>query len=198
MEQNEQQVQSEAVNFRQWLRERRLRRRRQLRRRQRHLAVLLVLGILLLGSVYFAFSLSTRDGWHNSAEGRYYLKDKARATGMRYIGDTLYLFDGDGYVLEGPAAINGSVYYSTTEGIRKGIVKINGEDYYFSEKDGILRRGFYTEGGVLYYRNTHGFTESGIREINGRVYQLDEDGRVITGWLSCESGDRYFRRKTTP
>lgn len=174
------------------LREWRPRMRRQLRRRQRHLAVLLVLSILfLVGIVLFRRAVMS-DGWHDTEAGRIYRQDGKRAIGQRMIDGVLYLFDGDGYLIEGPAEDSGDVYYSTASGIRKGVATIDGEDYLFDETDGKLKRGFYTENGVLYFRNSHGFIEPGIREIDGHVYQIASDGRVLSGWLECEAGSRYF------
>ena len=166
--------------------------RRKLRRRQRHLAVLLVVSVFFLIGIVLARGASVSDGWHDTAGGRIYRQDGRRVIGQRVIDGVLYLFDGDGYVIEGPAEESGDVYYSTASGIRKGVVTIDGEDYLFGETDGKLRRGFYRENGVLYFRNSHGFVEAGIREIEGRVYRIAEDGRVLSGWMESESGSRYF------
>ena len=176
------------LNIREW----RQRRRKTLRRRQRHLVVLLVLGILCFLGIGIVYRQSIRDGWHDSSEGRYYICGDSRATGQRFIDGTLYLFDGDGFLVEGPAEFGGKIYYSTKDGIVRGVAQINGEDYFFDTVDGTLKRGFYTEGGTLYFRNSHGFIESGIRRINDKIYQIDGEGCVLNGWLDCAEGQRYF------
>ena len=124
-----------SVNPREW----RLRLRKRLRKRQRHLAVLLVLGLLMLAGIGLAYKASVREGWHDSPAGRYYLRSDGRAVGQRIIDGVLYLFDSDGYLIEGPAEMNGRVYYSTPNGIFKGVTQINGEDYCFCETDGVLK-----------------------------------------------------------
>ena len=174
------------------LRERKLKRRRRLRRRQRRLTLLLALGILFIITTGYLLRAATGDGWHKDGTGRYYIEDGGRAVGTRVIDGVRYIFDGDGYVLEGPAQVNGKVYYSTADGIRTGVVNIAGENYRFDETDGILKRGFYSENGTLYFRNSHGFVEPGIRKIGDRVYHIAEDGEVLAGWLESENGRRYF------
>ena len=163
----------------------------QARNRKRLILLLSVLGALIIVAIlnyYFRYL----NGWHDSSDGRFYISDRQRLTGLYKIENAMYLFDGNGILLEGPAEEDGRVYYSTKDGVVRGVVEIDGEAYYFDEKDGVLRRGFYTEDGVDYYRNSHGFIETGIREIDGKVYYIGSDGQLLSGWAPFENGMRYF------
>ena len=178
------------------IREWRSRMRNKLHRRQKLLAVLLVPAILGLFAVVVFMVLLHKPGWHDSADGRYYLYEGNRVIGRFATEGNEYLFDGDGFLIEGPAELDGRIYYSTKDGITKGVVAIGGEEFWFDEVDGTLKRGFYEENGKLYYRNSHGFIEAGVRRLGDGVYCFAEDGEVLTGWVDCEEGRRYFSPKT--
>ncbi|MBO4697771.1 MAG: hypothetical protein J5643_10945 [Lachnospiraceae bacterium] len=164
---------------------------RQKRSRRRLVFLLGILGALIIVAS-LKYYYNGVNGWHKTKEGTYYIQDRLRLVGLYQIDGGEYLFDGNGLLIEGPAEEGGKAYYSTLEGILKGVVEIDGEEFYFSEEDGVLRRGFYTEDGVQYYRNSHGFVEAGVREINGKVYYIGEDGRLLEGWAHFENGVRYF------
>lgn len=154
-------------------------------------AMLGIAGLLIAGTVLWIYFKSV-SGWHDSSEGRYYLTQTGRVTGLNKIDGKIYIFDNNGYIIEGPAEIDGSIYYSTANGIVKGTVLIDGVEYYFSEEDGTLNRGFFRKEGVTYYRNAYGFVEDGIREINGSIYLIAKDGRLLSGWTDIGEGMRYF------
>lgn len=154
-------------------------------------AMLGIAGLLIAGTVLWIYFKSV-SGWHDSSEGRYYLTQTGRVTGLNKIDGKIYIFDNNGYIIEGPAEIDGSIYYSTANGIVKGTVLIDGVEYYFSEEDGTLNRGFFRKEGVTYYRNAYGFVEDGIREINGSIYLIAKDGRLLSGWTDIGEGMRFF------
>lgn len=164
---------------------------KQKRSRARLIVLLGILGVLLIFAC-LQFYYTGLNGWHKTKEGSFYISDHSRLVGLYTIDSTMYLFDGNGFLIEGPAEESGQIYYSSKQGVLKGVVTIAGEEYYFSEEDGVLRRGFYTKDGVDYYRNSHGFVESGVREIDGKVYYIGSDGRLLSGWASFENGVRYF------
>lgn len=162
------------------------------KRRRRRLAILIAVLCALVIAGGVRYYLAGRSGWHNTKEGKYYIIDRSRLTGMYKINEDMYVFDGNGILIEGPAEDGGKIYYSTKDGILKGVVTIDGEEYYFSEEDGVLRRGVYTENGYDYYRNAHGFVEPGVREMDGKVYYFADDGQFLCGWARFDAGMRYF------
>ena len=163
----------------------------QKRKRTRLVFLLAVLCALIIAAGLRYYYVG-KPGWHNTKEGKYYIIDRLRLKGLYKINDEMYVFDGNGILIEGPAEDGGKIYYSTKDGIIKGVVTIDGEEYYFSEEDGVLRRGFYTENGYDYYRNSHGFVEPGVREIEDKIYYIAEDGQILCGWARFENGTRYF------
>lgn len=163
------------------------------RRRMRTILVsLFIIGALLAG-FFLRHYITMSEGWHRGSAGTYFVNNGERVTGLQLIDGVVYLFDGKGFLLEGPAEADGKIYYSTKDGIKKGVAEINGEAYYFSEEDGVLRRGFYTENGVAYFRNSHGFAEPGVRAVGTSKYFCAEDGRLIAGWVEFDEGLRYFK-----
>lgn len=158
---------------------------------RRLLIALAIVGVVAIGT-YIWIVEKYVTGWHNSSSGRYYMSHNHRLVGMQEIDGRTYLFDDDGFLIEGPAKYEDKIYYSSANGLQKGKVRVGEEEYWFGEEDGVLRRGFYEENGVLYFRNTHGFAEEGIREIDGKVYYLSANGSVLSGWAQNEKGLRYF------
>ncbi|MBO7632410.1 MAG: hypothetical protein J6S78_08795 [Lachnospiraceae bacterium] len=166
--------------------------RRKKLRKQAHMVLQLMLVGVMIVIGYLAFYYTNMTGWHDSSKGRSYIVENNRVTGMQRIDGRIYIFDSDGYLIEGPAEVDGKIYYSSAEGTLTGAVEIDGETYCFSETDGTLNRGFYTQNGSLYYRNSHGFIEDGVREIDGHVYYIAKDGRILHGWAQNDKGMRYF------
>ena len=159
------------------------------KRSRRFLIALSIVGVLIAG-VYIWIMEFYINGWHTNSGGRYYMNHNHRLVGMQVIGGKTYLFDNDGYLINGPAVYDGNIYYSSANGLLKGRVLIDGEEYWFDETDGILRRGFYEDKGNQYFRNSHGFVEDGIREINGNIYFISNGGRLMAGWAQNENGLR--------
>ena len=167
-------------------------RRKKIKKSARVFLRLAVVGSMLV-IAYLALYYSYLTGWHESSRGRFYMNENKKLTGLQRIDGKMYLFDSDGYLIEGAAEKDGVIYYSSKDGLLSGPIDIDGEAYYFCEQDGVLKRGFYTANGIAYYRNSHGFVEAGFREIEGKVYNIAEDGRLLAGWAKNDKGTRYFR-----
>ena len=157
----------------------------------RMLIAISIFGLLLAGAFFWGY-MRHLNGWHEDSNGRYYLINRNRLTGMKKIDNVIYLFDNNGYVIEGAAEYDGKIYYSSRQGLQNGSVNIDGEEYFFDENDNSLRRGFYSINGLRFYRNSHGFAEEGIREVNGKIYLMTDGGRLLSGWLRSDKGTRYF------
>ncbi len=171
----------------------------QLRKRNRRIRRVLVLSAVFVAAAFVAIWGSNKlynqmkPGWHEEERGKCYYVNWDRVTGVQEIDGVTYLFSEDGYVIEGLAAVGDKIYYSTTFGIQKGNVEIDGLDYYFSEEDGTFCMGFFTLDGILYYRTIYGTVQPGLTQVGDSIYYIYEDGHVGYGWIENAEGEiRYF------
>ncbi|MBR1384749.1 MAG: cell wall-binding protein, partial [Ruminococcus sp.] len=161
------------------------------------LAAIIATGVVGLGfAAYLYYDSYYSAGWHTHAEGTYYIyKDTGeRATGYQIIDNTCYLFDVNGIVMEpGWQTFRGDTYYLGKDGtIQRGIIKIDGEEYYFSTESGIFRTGLCNISGDEYYFDDHGFPGSGI--VGNAIF--DENGKQQTGWVNIGGVQYYFLSDT--
>ncbi len=154
--------------------------------------LLSILGLAVIAALVFCYFYFFSDGWHTGKAGTSYISSFKKLTGLQTIDNKTYIFDGNGYLMQGTVVVDNNIYYSTPEGIAYGEVEIEGVTYLFDKKDGVLRQGFFEAEDGRYYHNELGFPESGMRVIDEKVYYLNNDGKLMSGWVSGNAGTRYF------
>ena len=151
------------------------------------------------------------DGWlQDPATGQWqYIEAGVPVTGFIVIGGATYYFDENGFMLTGLQAIGGSKYYFDPNGdapgvvgsslgvMRKGMVKIDGKKYFFSESTGKMKTGWVVYKNYKYFFNTNtGKMKTGWLRADGNKYYLRPNtGRVKTGWLTLtvkKKSSRYY------
>ncbi len=64
--------------------------------------------------------------------------------------------------------------------------------YYFTEKTGVLRKGWLTLGNTKYYLNKDGSRFSGIRSIGGKKYYFQKNGELLTNEKCYEINGKFY------
>ncbi|MCR5507657.1 MAG: alpha/beta hydrolase fold domain-containing protein [Lachnospiraceae bacterium] len=149
---------------------------------------------------------SARTGSVNDSDGtRYYDRNGKRKNGWVSIDDGWFYFDpSDGLMLKGLFTAGNKTYYTDpltgkrqtgqvaacerffdNSGVmRTGWKTINGEKYYYAPDTGILRKGVFRIGGIMYlFDETDGHMhKGGYIPVNSVRYLTDKTGRLMTGW----------------
>lgn len=123
--------------------------------------------------------------------------DGAAATGLTWIEDKMYLFDGNGILHRGPGTpvIDGSKYYINSDGtLRTGWVRLGSWTMYFDRSTGAAHTGISEADGSYYLFNGSGILQegSGIPVIDGSKYWMNSDSSLNSGWLDMGSIKMYF------
>lgn len=102
---------------------------------------------------------------------------------------------------------NGYVGYANADGaLTQGEAKIDGKYYYFQPETGQLYTGWIMLDGVQYCFDETGHPRTGTYQEDGKVWELDSDGRVKNrlngwkktdgvsqaGWVETDAGTRYL------
>ena len=111
-------------------------------------------------------------------------------------GSTYYYVDGE--VLKGIKQIDEKWYHlgENSGQLKKGWSKtLDGREYY-SNKDGIIHTGWYTESGQKHYLTVEEGLYKGIKKIDGNWYHFGENsGQVKKGWSKTLDGREYYSNK---
>ena len=123
--------------------------------------------------------------------------DGAAATGLTWIEDKMYLFDGNGILHRGPGTpvIDGSKYYINSDGtLRTGWVRLGSWTMYFDRSTGAAHTGISEADGSYYLFNGSGILQegSGIPVIDGSKYWMNSDSSLNSGWLDMGAIKMYF------
>ncbi len=139
------------------------------------------------GKVQTGFVLMN-NGWH------YVDKNTgAQAEGFTEIGGGRYWFSSAGVAAKGFFKVNGSWYYANDNCVlQTGWQTIGGAKYYFAPEGGAAAVGFYRIEDSLYYFNSNCVMQQGKLTINGKPYEIDNDGKVRTGFVLMSDGWHYI------
>ena len=128
----------------------------------------------------FAPFESSLGKWELNADTTKYTfrnSDGSLATGWKWIAESWYYFDGNGYMLCGKwLEYKGEWYYLKKNGtMAKDWVQLEG-DWYYLGSDGIMRTGWQDIGGSTYYMSTSkGYCATGWCKIDGLTYYFDTE-----------------------
>ena len=131
-------------------------------------ACTIVMGAGFGGYLYYGAYYAS--GWHTHDGSTYYIVKETgeKALGYQIIDNTCYLFDDKGNAMaDGWHKYRGDTYYVKDGVEQRGIMKIKGEEYYFSEESGIFRTGLCEINGGEYYFDDHGFPDTGFDSDGG-------------------------------
>lgn len=165
-------------------------RRRRAARPLKAVGVVLVCLCLLTGVVFGIYKAiqSKTTGWHGEGLHRYYISPTTgtRAQGLYEINYKVYYFGSNNFLKTGWIEENGYVGYANADGaLTQGEAKIDGKYYYFQPETGQLYTGWIMLDGVQYCFDETGHPRTGTYQEDGKVWELDSDGRVknrLNGW----------------
>lgn len=114
------------------------------------------------------------NGWHVVNGNERFYKNDNFFTGLKKVGQTTYLFNG-----------NGDKEY--------GWHKLNGRDYYFDPKNGGMLTGKRKIGQTTYLLSSAGNKEYGWHKLNGKEYYFSPgNGGMLTGKRKIENTTYLF------
>ena len=131
-----------------------------------------------------------KNGWKKENNATFYYVNGKCVTGVKKIGEYIYLFDADGKLMRGKwRTINGKRFCSDEEGrVYTTVKRIDGKVYYFSE-NGVMRTGWRIVNNKVYYFGKDGARLSGWRNIDGKTYYLKPQR---ASGLTTINGNLYF------
>ena len=139
------------------------------------------------GSNYYFNDKGYRVSGLQSIEGKnYYFDEKSGRMqfGMQTIDGDKYYFLPEGYAVTGNFGLSATErYYADEDGkILKGLQKIKGKTYCLDEKSGRMQFGMQTIDGDKYYFLPEGYAVTGWFGLSATErYYADEDGKILTG-----------------
>ena len=168
--------------------------------------VVLVCLCLLTGVAFGVYKTiqSKTTGWHGEGLHRYYISPTTgtRAQGLYEINYKLYYFDSNNFLKVGWIEENGYVGYANADGeLTQGEAKIDGKYYYFQPETGQLYTGWIMLDGVQYCFDETGHPRTGTYQEDGKVWELDSDGRVknrLNGWKKTDGVLKYYDNSGAP
>ncbi|HAG13370.1 MAG TPA: hypothetical protein DCG49_05850 [Ruminococcus sp.] len=153
-----------------------------------------------------------KQGWIRHADGSW---SYSNASGEMTIDGCAYLFDANSKLLTGWQALsdgitryfdpethtvltgwirekNGRGYADPERGQLKGLQTLEGQTYYFGN-DGLMQTGWQTtDDGLLRLFDTEtGVMKTGLTEVDGKKYLLNDNGAVQTGWIDLNNQVYY-------
>ncbi|MEE0792581.1 MAG: hypothetical protein U0M24_06480 [Faecalibacterium prausnitzii] len=181
-------------------------RRRRAARPLKAVGVVLVCLCLLTGAVFGIYKAiqSKTTGWHGEGLHRYYISPTTgtRAQGLYEINYKLYYFGSNNFLKVGWIEENGYVGYANADGeLTQGEAKIDGKYYYFQPETGQLYTGWIMLDGVQYCFDETGHPRTGTYQEDGKVWELDSDGRVknrLNGWKKTDGVLKYYDNSGAP
>ena len=181
-------------------------RRRRAARPLKAVGVVLVCLCLLTGAVFGIYKAiqSKTTGWHGEGLHRYYISPTTgtRAQGLYEINYKLYYFGSNNFLKTGWIEENGYVGYANADGaLTQGEAKIDGKYYYFQPETGQLYTGWIMLDGVQYCFDETGHPRTGTYQEDGKVWELDSDGRVknrLNGWKKTDGVLKYYDNSGAP
>ena len=123
--------------------------------------------------------------------------DGAAVTGLKAIGEKVYLFNGDGllYQTSGTPAMDGKKYWTNEDGsVNNGWLQLGEWKMYFDPQSYEAKTGLSDIDGKKYIFDNNGIMQSyaGTPVINGKKYWFSSDGSLRSGWLYLNSWKLYF------
>ena len=181
-------------------------RRRRATRPLKAVGVVLVCLCLLTGAAFGVYNAiqSKTTGWHGEGLHRYYISPTTgtRAQGLYEINYKLYYFGSNNFLKTGWIEENGYVGYANADGeLTQGEAKIDGKYYYFQPETGQLYTGWIMLDGVQYCFDETGHPRTGTYQEDGKVWELDSDGRVknrLNGWKKTDGVLKYYNNSGAP
>lgn len=142
------------------------------------------------------------DGWNKDDQGKYYVKDGQRLTGLQTIGKGKYYFNADGYMQTGPVKIGTVTYYfrldngrlyTGVSGLKKSAQEANIYYYFSSKRDGsVATSAWVTHKSKYYYASPDGRVRLGTLKIGTKLYHVTKSGRLYGGMKKSSYNKKYY------
>lgn len=127
-----------------------------------------------------------KKGWKMKGGDGEYLTDQ-----WYFLEGQWYLFDRDGYRLDGWQKVGAAWYHLNPIGqMDIGWSEVDGNWYYFNEI-GQMKTGWLSLDGVWYYLNPAGQRVIGWQLIDNAYYFFNAEGKMLTGWF-YQGGYWYY------
>ena len=132
------------------------------------------------GWYYCDPSNGAMQSWWQLINGNWYFLDShgVMATGWYQIGDKWYLFDDQGHLLSNWQSIDGKWYYlDPTDGhMVTGWLQYQNQ-WYLLNNDGSMATGWASQP-TWYHMDDNGVMQTGTQTIDGKQYELADDGKM--------------------
>lgn len=154
-------------------------------------------GWTMIGDTNYHFDENGRmsTGWFTDEDGSiyYFFEDGTMAHSWLELDGKKYFPGQDGILDIGWTRIDGNQYFFLEDGsMATGEMEIEGQNYIFGD-DGILASGLTKMNGKLYYFDENGVKKTGIVHLeSGTYYFGGYDGSAQYGWVTDDSGNRYY------
>ena len=149
-----------------------------------------------------------KTGWQNDETGKWYQNKNGEVViGLQEIDGKKYFFNEDGLIQKGFITIDGKIYFfsmgnyalktgwqhtapdtywyqDSTGALVTGPQTINGRNYVFNEKTGLME-GFVKENNKLYYYDPDGTLNKGVQYMTDQFWKFDASTGVF---------DKYVRQ----
>ena len=155
-----------------------------MRKQTKLVAALSATALLAIGASAVSFAA----GWNNSTGEWQYLDNEgnAIADAWRKSGDFWFYLGSDGNMAKNEVVMNNEDYYFVNAD--GAMVTNQWVSFDESTEDGNDKRWMYFGADGKAYRDRNDkLTISDIKEINGKKYVFDQEGKMLYGWLGDES-----------
>lgn len=139
-------------------------------------------------------------GWLKYNDKWYYIGSNGRAYKrwqyLSYNGKKSWYFFNDSCAMEkGWLKDNNKWYYLNSSGAMvTGWNKINyknKDEWFYFNSDGVMQTGWLKENGNWYYLNDKGVMLTGLQTINGKVFYLQSNGKMVSDTCMQINGKNY-------
>ncbi len=146
------------------------------------------------GNLFYLFDDgSVADGWQIIDDNKYYFENHYAIKGFKEISGKTYFFSNINAALKtGWQSINGNLFYLFDDGsVADGWQTIDDYKYYFENHYAI--KGFKEISGKTYFfSNINAILKTGWQSIDGNLFYLFDDGSVADGWQIIDDNKYYF------
>ena len=140
----------------------------------------------------------TEDGllWIGDNACFYLLAEGGIYSGLKEVDGLLYLFsEWTGRAISGLETVGSDTYYfdESTYTAKTGFITVNNKVYYFGE-DFRMVTGLKSIDGALYNFSENGSMYTGyLKDSDGSIYYFDDvSGAAVSGWYTLSTGNRYY------
>lgn len=154
----------------------------------------------------FADTIATvsaaNEGWNTDANGKFYVKNGSRLTGLQTIDGATYYFSPNGYSASGSVRLGDTTYFFKPSDGKlatgfQGLALLNRDsnEYYYFHPSGngtLLTQQWVTHNGGRYYADATGKVTLGTIRVGKKLYHVTTNGVMKNYGRSSYDGKYYY------